>query len=225
MSSLPREVLRDVLLPLNRWALDDVQFISRRFLQLIMESMSGVCLRQLDGASYRAPDDDTDEYEYVVFQYGRPERKVSNAHEDSAQLFLEFVQALRSSHIEHLELASFIFAPEHAALVLQVPIVADTLSLIGGSCAELTATKLRRVLLHFSPTSLLLHSLFRACQISDELIRALFTNGVRFASFPNKGPVDGGSFCVTDDAIVELCVQIVRHPDNRLDTVKWTPQL
>ncbi|KAH7702672.1 hypothetical protein AAVH_30170 [Aphelenchoides avenae] len=172
-----------------------------------MESMSDVCLRQLDGASYQAPNEDTDEYEYVIFPYRRPERKISNAHEDSAQVFLEFVQALRSSHIEHLELCSFIFTPEHAALVLQVPVVADTLSLIRGSCAELATTKLHKVFLHFSPTSLLLYSLFRACQITDELIRALFTNGVRFASFPKEVPVDGGRFCVTDDAIVELCVQ------------------
>lgn len=112
MSSLPSEVLQDVLRPLDRWTLDNVQFSSRRFLQLIIEYMSDVCLRQIHLASFHAPTDNTDKSSYVVrihdspaYSYDdAPAPQVTNHHRDTGRMFAEFVQALRSSRVTMLSL-------------------------------------------------------------------------------------------------------------------------
>jgi hypothetical protein len=106
MSSLPSEVLRDALLPLNRWTLDDVQFTNRRFLRLILERMSDVCLRDINEASFQAPGnvkENTNGRAYIRIE-GPPERTIYNAHKDTARLFSEFLQALRSSRVACLSL-------------------------------------------------------------------------------------------------------------------------
>ncbi|KAH7680233.1 hypothetical protein AAVH_41394, partial [Aphelenchoides avenae] len=105
MSSMPREVLEDVMRPLDRWTLDDVQFTSRRFLQLILQHMSGVCLREIDYATFRAPNENEAESSYTIRIDGRPDRAISKAHKDAAQMFSEFLQALRSSHTLTLTLS------------------------------------------------------------------------------------------------------------------------
>lgn len=102
MSSMPSEVLRDVLLPLDRWILDDLQFTNRRFLRLITERMSDVCLREIRYASVgglvRHKGGRTDVYS-VIHVDDQPERRtISNDHhEDTAYLFTQLMQALRSS--------------------------------------------------------------------------------------------------------------------------------
>ncbi|KAH7710431.1 hypothetical protein AAVH_22281 [Aphelenchoides avenae] len=203
MSSVPSEVLRDVLLPLDRWTLDGVQFTDRRFLRLIMERISDVCLRRVYHANFRVENADATAYIQVD---GRAEQKVT--HRSTSRLFTEFMQALRSGHVKFLTLQGLVFTPALAALVLQAPIVAEALSLVQGNCAELTVTQFNKVLLHFSPTELVIHACqLRACHLTDELIRALSWNGVRHIKFQNLVPVDGGSFAVTDDAIVAFCVQ------------------
>ncbi|KAH7714717.1 hypothetical protein AAVH_17916 [Aphelenchoides avenae] len=210
MSSLPGEVLEDVLQPLDRWTLDDVQFTNGRFLQLIMERMSDVCLRQLYTASFRAPEKnwDTDGSFYCIQVLGRPDRSTTKSHMDGAQLFSEFVQALRSSRVADLTIDRLIFTPALAALVLQVPIVADELSFDDCSCDGLTPAQFRKLVLHFSPTSLDLDTCrLRACQIDNEFLRALFSGRVLCMAFPTVEPMGGGSFAVTDDAVVEFCLQ------------------
>ncbi|KAH7708166.1 hypothetical protein AAVH_24594 [Aphelenchoides avenae] len=210
MSSLPSEVLEDVLQPLDRWTLDDVQFTNRRLLQLIMERMSDVCLRQLYTASFSAPEKnwETDGSFYCIQVLGRPDRSPTKRHMDGGQLFSEFVQALRSSRVAHLDIDQLVFTPAHAALVLQVPIVADELRFVESSCDGLTAAQFRKIVLHVSPTSLDLDTCrLRACQINDEFLRALFNGRVLCMAFPTVEPVGGGSFAVTDDAVVEFCLQ------------------
>lgn len=107
MSSVPSEVLRDILLPLDRWTLDDVQFTNRRFLQLILEHMSDVCLRQVDTAStgglFTHKNGDT-ELLTTIHLIDRPERNISNHHKDAAHLVSQFVQALRGSQVKWLAL-------------------------------------------------------------------------------------------------------------------------
>lgn len=88
MSSVPSEVLRDILLPLDRWTLDNVQLTNRRFLRLILERMSAVCLREIETVIFEPPKN--------ISGTLQPKGKVSN--------IAEFVQALRSSRIELLEL-------------------------------------------------------------------------------------------------------------------------
>ncbi|KAH7714711.1 hypothetical protein AAVH_17910 [Aphelenchoides avenae] len=100
-----------------------------------------------------------------------------------------------------------VFTPALATLVIESSIIAFRLDVFGGSCAELMPTQLLKILMHLSPSSLWLGSDLRACQVSDELVRALKKVGVRRATFTNSAPVDGGSFCVTDDAIVDFCAQ------------------
>ncbi|KAH7722967.1 hypothetical protein AAVH_09437 [Aphelenchoides avenae] len=206
MSSVPREVLRDVLQPLDRWTLDDVQFSNRRFLQLVLERMSDVCFREIDSAGFIATDvKKVGMSFYSIHTGGRSKRKISNDHKDSARLFSQFVQALRSSRVARLALYELVFTPELAALILESPITVRELCFDVDSCAELTPTQLNKVLQHFSPTVLSpLEGQFRASQISDELVRARFNNGMLEASFPHVAPVDGGCFFVSDDAIVEL---------------------
>ncbi|KAH7708161.1 hypothetical protein AAVH_24589 [Aphelenchoides avenae] len=164
MSSVPSEVLEDVLQPLDRWTLDGVQFTNRRFLRLIAERMTDVCLRQLN-------------YAYAVFN-------TSN------------------------EMPRLTFTSAIAKLVIEAPITAHQLSFLSGSCTELTSTELRDVVLHVSPTSLCLYSChLRACQLTDEFLCSLRKNNVRRALFQNVVPVDGESFCVTDDAVVGFRMQ------------------
>src|SRR5688572_9822320 len=105
-----------------------------------------------------------------------------------------------------------VFTPELAALVLQAPIVADELRLDAeANCAELTPTQFHEFVLHFSPTSLgFTYSHLRPSQITNGFlralsIRALSNNRLLRAVFPRKLPADGGSFCATDDAIVDFC--------------------
>ncbi|KAH7725295.1 hypothetical protein AAVH_07088 [Aphelenchoides avenae] len=248
MSSVPSEILQDVLMPLDRWALDDAQFTDGRFMQLITERMSNVCFRKINFALFKAPNenDNTDgtsliamlirKINFALFQApyendnadgtslitmdGRPERK--NAHKNTARLFADFVQALRSYSVANMILNGLVFTPELAALALQTPIVTCALDLHAGSCADLTPAQFHKVLLHFSPTYLnFVDSSLRASQISNELLRALSDNRVRHAKFPNTLPVDGGSFYVTDDAIVDFCV----HEDVPIGQERCGPTL
>ncbi|KAH7698818.1 hypothetical protein AAVH_34084 [Aphelenchoides avenae] len=208
MSSIPNEVLREVLQPLDRWTLDGVQFTNRRFLRLITERMSDVCLRQVITASFRVPNENA-KVTACIQADGRPEQKI--AHTDTVRLFSEFMRALRSAHVKFLTLSGLVFTPELLSLVLQTPIVTDTLNLFEGSCVELTPTQFQEVLLHFSPTSLDINTCqLRACQLTDELLRALSKKSkkrVRRIKFQNLVPVDGGSFAVTDHVIVDFCTQ------------------
>ncbi|KAH7723017.1 hypothetical protein AAVH_09489 [Aphelenchoides avenae] len=204
MSSVPGEVLRDILLPLDRWTLDDVQFTDGRFLQLITERMSDVCLRQVNYADFSTPDAKTGENSsYVIRMDGRPER--TNAHEDTARLFSEFVQALRSSRVACMTLTELVFTPQLVALVLQTPIVAGALSFLQGSCAGLTPTQFQDTILHFAPASLNITACqLRASHLTDGLLRALSMRNVMFSS---AVPVDGRKYSVTDDAVVDFCMQ------------------
>ncbi|KAH7696305.1 hypothetical protein AAVH_36625 [Aphelenchoides avenae] len=207
MSSVPSEVLRDIFLPLDRWPLDDIQFTNRRFLRLIMERMSDVCLRQIRLADFEASDCNGNKNATANIQAdGRPERKI--AHRDTARLFSEFIQALRSARVAWMTLDGLVITPALATLVLQTPIVAVEINLRGGNGAELTPAQFQEVLLHFSPTALTVRDCqLRACQINDELIRALSKNRMRETLFQDLVPVDGDSFCVTDDALVDFCLQ------------------
>lgn len=105
--------------------------------------------------------------------------------------------------------SGLVFTPAFVALVLQAPIVADHLTLWNGSYAKLAPSLFHNFVLHFSPTVLDLDWChLRASQISDEFLRALHKKRVVCISFPYRpGPVDGDSFCVSDDAIVEFCAQ------------------
>ncbi|KAH7705606.1 hypothetical protein AAVH_27183 [Aphelenchoides avenae] len=209
MSSLPGEVLRDVLLPLDRWTLDDVQFTDRRFLQLIMERMSDVCLREVNYSLFYA-EVDTTGMGSCAFRVNdqRPLRTISSQGQDTAGLFAEFLQALRSSRVNWLAIRRIVFTAELAEAVLQTPIVAGKLE-FSGSCAELTPTQFQEVITHFSPTYLSLGRChLRACQLNDGLLQALSKKGMAGALFSHEeGPVDADSFCVTDDAIVAFCTQ------------------
>ncbi|KAH7722962.1 hypothetical protein AAVH_09432 [Aphelenchoides avenae] len=209
MSSLPSEVLEDVLQPLDRWTLDTVQFTDGRFLQLIVERMTNVCLRQIHNASFQVSNDNMEESFYGICIDPRFERfDISKTHKDTARMFSEFVQALQSSRVAFLYLYRLFFTPELGALVLQAPIVVDAFSLVHSSCAELTATQLHKILLHFSPTSMdFNNSHLRSCQITNGFLRALSKNRMLRTLFPRKVPVDGGSFCATDDAVVDFCMQ------------------
>lgn len=105
LASVPGEVLRDILLPLNRWTLDGVQFTNRRFLQLIMERMTDVCLRQINLAAFQMPEiPDTGESWYWIRIDVAASREIKKKHEDTVHVFSEFVQALRSSCVAHLTL-------------------------------------------------------------------------------------------------------------------------
>lgn len=87
MSSVPSEILLDVLLPLDRWTLDAAQFTDGRFLQLVMERMSDVCLRKINFALFQTLTGIS-----FISAEGRPEQ-------NGARPFADFVQALRSSYI------------------------------------------------------------------------------------------------------------------------------
>ncbi|KAH7723016.1 hypothetical protein AAVH_09488 [Aphelenchoides avenae] len=211
MSSLPREVLEDVLLPLDRWTLDNVQFTDRRFLHLIAERMSVVCLRQIAYASFQAPSRYSSPYAdatSVIRIDGPPVREISNDGSDTARLFADFTRPLRSSRVAHLTLNGLVFTPELAAHVLQTPVVTGSLSLHDVRCAQLTPTQFQELLLRFSPSSLEIKACqLRAYQLTGDLIRALSENRVRRTKFHNFVPVDSDSFAVTDDALVDLCVR------------------
>ncbi|KAH7695745.1 hypothetical protein AAVH_37193, partial [Aphelenchoides avenae] len=96
LPSVPGEVLRDILLPLDRWTLDDAQFTCRRFLRLITERMWEVCLRKV----YRAAFSASDKYyiyspkgaSFFIFIHRRQEREMREASKDIARLFSQFVQ-------------------------------------------------------------------------------------------------------------------------------------
>lgn len=110
MSSVPREVLRDILHPLDRWTLDSVQFTNRRFLQVIMESMADVCFREFEAASFRAPSQADNTYRTTFLPVGgRPEQKTQSAENDADRLFSEFLQALRSSKVASLTISGKFF--------------------------------------------------------------------------------------------------------------------
>ncbi|KAH7714708.1 hypothetical protein AAVH_17907 [Aphelenchoides avenae] len=205
MSSVPSEVLRDVLLPLNRKKLDVVQFTNRRFLRLILERMADVCLRQIKAASFRASDDTS----YATIRIGgRPEQVIQTGHQDNAHLLSEFLQALRSSRVVRLSFSGLVFTPELAALVLQTPVVTLELNIFAGSCAQLTPTHFRELVLHFSPSSLRINTChLHSSQITDDFLKVLSKNHVRSTWVHELAPVDGGRFGVSDDAIVDFCVQ------------------
>lgn len=175
MSSLPNEVLRDVLLPVDRWTLDDIQFTNRRFRQLIMSRIADVCLRQITSASFFGPKVNEDESSFEIYTDGAPERRIRNLHYDTAGLASEFVQALRSSRIMFLTFNRLVFTPELATCILETAIIANDLTIFMGSCAELTPARFQEILVHFSPTFLWLASC-HICHISDESVRALIRN-------------------------------------------------
>ncbi|KAH7699204.1 hypothetical protein AAVH_33692, partial [Aphelenchoides avenae] len=108
--SVPGEVLLDILLPLDRWTIDNVQFACRRFLRLISECMPDICLRQLSNASFYA----WREYScvhhfranFLITVNGRSERNIQRAvsrRVNIARLFSQFVQALWSSYVDDLD--------------------------------------------------------------------------------------------------------------------------
>lgn len=102
----------------------------------------------------------------------------------------------------------FVFTSELADLVLQTSIVTDALHFDTASCVELSPTQFHEVVRHFLPTSLdTISCRLRECHITDEFLRALTKNRVRRLTFRNRAPVDGVSFRVTDDIIVDFCVQ------------------
>lgn len=106
-----------------------------------------------------------------------------------------------------------VFTPELAALVLQTPVVATTLFLQNGSCAELTPTLFQKVVLHFSLTLLHVYRChLRSSHITDGFLEAL-SKSVRRTKVWDMVPVDGDRFDVTDDALVERCLQEDAHAD------------
>ncbi|KAH7725616.1 hypothetical protein AAVH_06796 [Aphelenchoides avenae] len=226
MSSVPCEVLRDVLQPLNRWTLDGVQLTDRRLLRLITKRMSDVCLRHVRFASvggltkHNGKTDVTSTIHFI----DRPERNISNYYEDAPPLFSKLMQALRSSCIETLMIGWLTLTPELAALVLQTPMVVHKLKMDDVSCAELTPVQFQEVILHFSPALLDVGSRrLRACLLTDDFIRALSKKASRI-SFGNGAPVDGGSFHVTDDAVVDFCAQQdVANGEAGDHTSEWKP--
>src|SRR5688572_985940 len=89
------------------------------------------------------------------------------------------------------------FTPELAALVLRTPVTTDWLGFFAGSFAALTPTQFQDVLLHFSPTSLNITGCsMRASQLMERLIGAISENRL-----------DGGSSCMTDDAIIDFSLE------------------
>ncbi|KAH7720487.1 hypothetical protein AAVH_12020 [Aphelenchoides avenae] len=212
MSPLPRGVLEDVLKWLDRWTLDSFQISSRRFLQLIREHMSNLCLRRISTADFGAsalPSVENTTYgsSYVI-EVDAPKLEITDDHKDATQLFLEFMQALRSSCVGFCRIGGLIFTPDLAAFVLQTPVVSYALRFEAASCAELTTVQFHNVVRHFSPTSLDIDGChLHAGQITVGFLRDLRTNRVRQIQFLRMVPVDGGSFPVTDDAIIDFCVQ------------------
>lgn len=98
------------------------------------------------------------------------------------------------------------FTPELATLILQTPIAAEKLVLVQGSCTALMSTQFQEVVGHLSPTELEVHDgCFLPCQVTDEFIRELFENRCRRIVF--HGYAGRDRFDVTDDALVDLCMQ------------------
>ncbi|KAH7714713.1 hypothetical protein AAVH_17912 [Aphelenchoides avenae] len=209
MSSIPSEVLEDVLRPLDRWTLDGVQFTNRRFLQLIMERMTDVSLRQINLAAFQMPEiPHTGESWFMIRIDVAESWKIKKNHEDADYTFSEFVQALRSSCVAHLTLNHLAFTPSFARLVLETPVIVQQLRFYAGRFAELTPALFHEVVLYLSPTSLFIyHCHLRADQITDEFFRALCKNGLLCAFFNGPVPLDGGTFRVTDDAVIDFCMQ------------------
>lgn len=100
-----------------------------------------------------------------------------------------------------------VFTPALVTHVLEAPITARKLALGVGSCAGLTPAQFHELVLHLSPTFLFRGCHHRACHVTDGLLRALSNIRVRGITLMNNPPVDGGSFGVTDDAIIDFCVQ------------------
>lgn len=83
--------------------LDAAQFNNRRFLQLIVNRMAGVCLREVTSAGFNVQSAEAvRSSSYGIRINGRPE--LETAREDSARLFSEFVQVLRSSYVAFMPL-------------------------------------------------------------------------------------------------------------------------
>ncbi|KAH7725618.1 hypothetical protein AAVH_06798 [Aphelenchoides avenae] len=190
--------------------------------------MSDVCLRQVYyarvGGTTTHKDGTTDVVSRIRFN-DRPDRDISNHHEDHAHLFAQLVQALRSSHVETLCIGWFTLTPALATLVLQTPIVVHDLKFREVDCAELTPTQFQDVVLHFSPTRVVDFSgcPLRACQLTDEFLRVLSKNSSRIR-MEYVAPVDGGSFHMTDDAVVDFCAQQDVGIGNEGDTLSnWKP--
>lgn len=105
------------------------------------------------------------------------------------------------------------FTPELATLVSQTPITARDLCVRAGSCVELTPAQFHALVVHFSPTKLQLGPnpanapRLRVRQLDDEFLQALAKNRLRRASLPKSNPVDGDRFIVTDDGIIDFCMQ------------------
>ncbi|KAH7695695.1 hypothetical protein AAVH_37242, partial [Aphelenchoides avenae] len=219
MSSLPCEVMVDTLVPLNRWTLDSVQSTNRRFWRLIHERMSDVCLREIShaklntyGASVKAVANAS------IHVKGPPELEFAN-HKYIVPLkyFTAFIASLRSSRIDTLDVSDLPITPGISTLFREGPIITRQLNLDGITCATVSPAQFHSFILHLSPSSLRFDGgRFRAEHFSDDLIRALCKNGTTHMHLPNAEPTDGGSYRVTDDAIVEFCVeQDVREGEER----------
>ncbi|KAH7720482.1 hypothetical protein AAVH_12015 [Aphelenchoides avenae] len=197
---------------------------TRRFLQLIRERVSEVCLRHIICAVFHAPNEENKKHgsSYVI-EGDAPGREKAKDNGDATLLFSEFMQLLRGSYVACWDIRDLVFTPALAALILQTLVVSDALRFEAGSCAELTPVQFHNVVRHFSPTSLDIDRChLHAGQITVGFLRDLRTNRVRQIQFLNMVPVDGGSFPVTDDAIIDFCVQEdapigqARRPDGEL---------
>lgn len=105
MSSLPSDVLEDILHSLDQWTLDGAPFTEGRFRQLISERLSVVCLRKFDYASFRAPgqNENVDATSFIRIDALR-HRLFSKADRNTARLFADFVRVLRCSRVTYLVL-------------------------------------------------------------------------------------------------------------------------
>lgn len=105
MSSVPTEILRDELQPLDRWRLGRRQSTSRRFLQLILGRKSHVCLRRDSSAVLVGPFSEFDDLDpFGAWHLRSSRRRLSCKHKNTTRLFAEFTLALRSSCVEELTL-------------------------------------------------------------------------------------------------------------------------
>jgi hypothetical protein len=110
------------------------------------------------------------------------------------------------------------FTPALRTLVLEAPIVVEDLMIFSSNFAELTPDQVHEVILHFSPTDLdLEYNRFHVSQLNDDFLRALIKNRVQRIEFPREQPVGGDRFALTDDAVVDFCVQqdVAQHDEEQ----------
>lgn len=133
---IPSEVLDDILKPLSRWTLDDVQIAKRRLLHAITTRMVDVCLREIDYANFDASEG-TGRW-YLIDAEGRNSKTSSDTAMSTAHRFTEFIRELQSATVTYLRFegkphyprrrenhslhnsgrSGLIFTPELAELIL-----------------------------------------------------------------------------------------------------------